>query len=257
MRRLNRSAEAERRIQDRIETVIAGKHERRLRTALMSMYRGAADAYRSGGITDSAVMSERDRIDKTLRGIWETAYTSISDRVAGQIAEATGKSLAPERKQMSDVRRRALDLFIQRWAAKKVTQVTSTTMTEIGQIIKRGIEDGLSVDELAGRIMQTGKIYAAYRAPLIARTETHGAAQYGSLQAAEESEVVEMKEWIAVEDSRTRGMDNEDYDHVNVASVPVKEPFIVSGEPLMYPGDPAGSPGNTISCRCVMGYLIE
>ena len=257
MRKLNRSAEAERRIQDRIETVISRKHENRMRTALMAMYRGAADAYRSGSITDSAIMAERDRIDRTLRGIWETAYTSISDRVAGQIADAIGKSFAPERKQMSEVRRRALELFIQQWAARKVTQVTSTTMTEIGQIIKRGIEDGLSVDELAGQIMQTGKIYAAYRAPLIARTETHSAAQYGSLKAAEESEVVEMKEWISVEDSRTRGMDNEDYDHVNVASVPVKEPFLVSGEELMYPGDPAGSPGNVINCRCAMGYLIE
>jgi uncharacterized protein with gpF-like domain len=30
----------------------------------------------------------------------------------------------------------------------------------------------------------------------------------------------------------------------------VNEPFMVGGEALMYPKDPAGSPGNTINCSC-------
>jgi len=34
--------------------------------------------------------------------------------------------------------------------------------------------------------------------------------------------------------------------------VPLDKPFIVSGEPLMFPGDGSkgASPGNLINCRC-------
>jgi hypothetical protein len=41
-----------------------------------------------------------------------------------------------------------------------------------------------------------------------------------------------------------------------VANVPIDEPFIVSGEELMYPGDPSGSAGNVINCRCAIGYVV-
>lgn len=38
----------------------------------------------------------------------------------------------------------------------------------------------------------------------------------------------------------------------------VDEPFLVDGEELMYPRDPAGSPGNTINCSCyTVPYIDE
>jgi uncharacterized protein with gpF-like domain len=38
---------------------------------------------------------------------------------------------------------------------------------------------------------------------------------------------------------------------------PVNEPFLVDGEELMYPRDPAGSPGNTINCSCYTVPYLE
>lgn len=38
---------------------------------------------------------------------------------------------------------------------------------------------------------------------------------------------------------------------------PVNEPFTVGGEALMYPRDPAGSPGNTINCSCYTVPYME
>jgi hypothetical protein len=35
------------------------------------------------------------------------------------------------------------------------------------------------------------------------------------------------------------------------------EPFIVMGEQLDYPGDPVGSAGNVINCRCTQIYITE
>ena len=217
------------------------------------MYRNAAQSYQDSGLTDAAIRREEPRIAATLTAMWTDGFTQVGDRVADQISRATRKSF----KQMSVARRAALDLFIARYSGRKITQITTTTMFEINRLIERGIEDGLSVDEVAATILQTGQIYASYRGPLIARTEIHSAAQYGSLSAAQETGVVTLKEWIPVQDARTRDGDNTDFDHTNVESVPVNDPFIVSGEALMYPGDPAGSAGNIINCRCAMGYIVD
>jgi hypothetical protein len=34
------------------------------------------------------------------------------------------------------------------------------------------------------------------------------------------------------------------------------QPFIVGGEALQFPGDPAGSPEMVINCRCGTSFLV-
>jgi len=90
----------------------------------------------------------------------------------------------------------------------------------------------------------------AYNAERIVRTEMtrafNMAAQLRQEQWAER--VPEMKkEWVsALVPGRTRDWHAEAHGQV----VPVDEPFIVMGEELMHPGDPAGSGANTINCLC-------
>ena len=38
-------------------------------------------------------------------------------------------------------------------------------------------------------------------------------------------------------------------------TVPIGQAFDVDGEQLVYPGDPGGSPENTVQCRCTVGFL--
>ncbi len=59
------------------------------------------------------------------------------------------------------------------------------------------------------------------------------------------------KIWIATLDGKTRPT----HWAADGARVALNAPFIVGGEPLQYPADPAGSPGETYSCRCRMGIL--
>jgi hypothetical protein len=158
---------------------------------------------------------------------------------------------------MSDEFYRGLQRFLQVYASQKITQIESSSVNMVTAIIEMGIEDGLSTDEIGDLIIREGVRKSVYRAHLISRTETHAAANAGSLEAARETDVVRLKEWIPVDDSRTRTLDNSDFDHVNVDPVPINSPFIVSGERLMFPGDPAGSAGNVIMCRCAMGYITE
>lgn len=59
------------------------------------------------------------------------------------------------------------------------------------------------------------------------------------------------KQWWATPDSRVRDA----HWHAHMQVQPYEQPFIVGGEPLDHPGDPAGTGGNTINCRCVLRVL--
>jgi len=61
---------------------------------------------------------------------------------------------------------------------------------------------------------------------------------------------VEFKAWITSGDDAVRP-DHRQAGSDYAAGIPIDQPFIVGGEPLSYPGDPTGSAGNIINCRCL------
>ena len=92
-----------------------------------------------------------------------------------------------------------------------------------------------------------------YRAERILRTElmrtfnlTHYAKQIESAPMIPGL----MKGWLATADSRTRRTHLQAHMQYQANPIPVDEPFVVGGSELMYPGDPAGRPEDTINCRC-------
>lgn len=87
------------------------------------------------------------------------------------------------------------------------------------------------------------------RSERIARTETTGAYNAGSVQAAHD-EGAGVKIWLATGDARTRD------EHLDASGqcVPVDDDFNVGGEQLAMPGDPVGPPELTINCRCTMVF---
>lgn len=89
----------------------------------------------------------------------------------------------------------------------------------------------------------------SYRAETITRTELSrimNIATFAQQKEAAKAIPGLMKEWRAVLDDRTRDA----HRAANMQRVPIAEPFVVGGEELMYPLDPAGSPENTLNCRC-------
>jgi SPP1 gp7 family putative phage head morphogenesis protein len=121
------------------------------------------------------------------------------------------------------------------------------------EAIAEGEQGGIGVQATAKLIRdKTGGAIARSRASIIARTETHQAAMYGSEKAADALDIPEMrKTWIAVEDERTRP----EHAAANDQRVDMDDTFLVGGEALERPGDPDGSPENVIGCRCVMAYV--
>lgn len=126
----------------------------------------------------------------------------------------------------------------------------------VRDVIRAGHEQGDNRRTLRRKIRQIlGPDQWAGRADTIARTEATSALSHGTFQAGKARQDVFgetlYKRWSAIDDWRTRPA----HAHADNQVVPYAEPFTVGGEPLQFPHDPAGSPGQTINCRCVL--LVE
>ena len=251
MARVFRQPELERRIQERIWVRIAKSHQFRIRRELAKQYNDAADAVGKGRVP----YIKTEGLATSMTYLMRDGYQQIGQRAAYAIQDAQGRG-QKRAIPMEASFERGLNSYIRTHAGRKVTEVTDTTKARIAKLTQAGIDQGLTLPEVAASIRQAGLIESAFRAEVIARTESHSAANAGSLESARASEVVQEKEWIFTEDERTRNGENSEFDHTHVDNVGIDEPFMVSGEELMFPGDPSGSAGNVIQCRCAMGYVV-
>lgn len=135
----------------------------------------------------------------------------------------------------------------------RIVNISTTTRTDIVSVVAQGQADGLGVDAIARLVTKEVGQVSRLRAAIIARTETHGAANVASNGAALATGLDLQKEWMTSKDGRQR----ETHDAVDRDVVEMNMPFIVGGEALMFPGDPAGSPENVINCRCVVGHIVR
>ncbi len=143
--------------------------------------------------------------------------------------------------------------FIGARANQLAGQVTDSTYAAIQQALQDGVANGASIDDLASAVQDVFDVASTSRAKTIARTEVISASNGSASLAAAQlpSDVAAGQEFIATRDDRTR----DDHAEADGQVVAMGEPFIVGGEALLYPGDPAGSPENTISCRCTVAFL--
>lgn len=103
---------------------------------------------------------------------------------------------------------------------------------------------------------QISREYGAefYRSERLVRSAYNTASNHANLQAIEAAGF-EHKRWLTSRDSRVRHpTGSSPYDHraAEGQTVPIDQPFLVSGEELMFPGDASrgASIGNIIQCRC-------
>jgi hypothetical protein len=252
MPKVFRNPELERRIQERLWGRTAKRHETRIRRILSAQYVAAASAVASGRKPPKI---EPGRLVDAVGALMRESYSEIGKRAAVAVKDTQGRA-GKRAVPMDPALEAGMGRYIRKNAARKVKAVNDVTKARIAIEVQRGIDDGLDNRTVAENIREKGLIDSAYRSQVIARTEGHAAANAGSLESALESGVVLEKEWIFTEDERTRDGENGEFDHTGVANVKPEEPFIVSGEELMFPGDPAGSAGNVINCRCAIGYVV-
>jgi len=141
--------------------------------------------------------------------------------------------------------------------SNEIAETTSKVVSkELENHYQRTMEDDMSEEDSLQEANDAFDRSTIARAAIIAETTSHNALTYGGLAVmlAVSSTTGDptQKEWLAVFDEKTR----EDHVFANGQKVDVGDPFLVGGEQLQRPGDPNGSAGNIINCRCVVGYLI-
>lgn len=125
--------------------------------------------------------------------------------------------------------------------------------------ILQGSQRAESTEQIAKRVDDiltfTGSENWENRARVIARTEltrhySGSLLAHGLLrEQAGDSSIT--KQWDTVMDNKERLEHRE----ANNQTQPLSQPFIVGEEPLLFPGDPSGSPSNIINCRCEIRLL--
>jgi uncharacterized protein with gpF-like domain len=180
-----------------------------------------------------------------------------------------GKShvLGFERKDFADFFQRLAQEFIGLEAVRqRITAVAKTTRDQLVRMVSRGQEQGESLDVIARDIEKRIPLLSRLRANRIARTEIHGAANYGAHNAAKATGLTLLKEWVSVVDTRIRDFNEPtiaEFDHrrMDGVTVAMEHAFNVprrggGTEGLMFPGDTRGSAANIINCRCQSVHIV-
>ncbi len=128
-------------------------------------------------------------------------------------------------------------------------QTPFKAMQEITNILGARASDGIWGRRRRPEVVKG----VAARAEAILRTEMTRAANLAHhsqqlVNAELEPEI--RKRWMATGDNRTRRSHLRTHIATLEEPIPVGQAFDVGGFKLMFPGDPAGPPGETINCRC-------
>ncbi len=145
-------------------------------------------------------------------------------------------------------------------SVNRMTNIPDEVYREISASLAEGTAAGETVPELATRVegilTVAGNETWTNRGVVVARTEVTGAQNAGTLGAAGDRQAREgiplVKTWVATTRAPSSARTRPAHLKADGQSVPIVEPFDVGGEALQYPGDPRGSAGNVIQCRCTL-----
>lgn len=193
-----------------------------------------------------------DRIEATYRQMALASITQFGLRIFDQ-GKAHGLPLETKESFAQIMTRLALRYVQQEMIRRRITEVTETTRRQIVNAVDRGYRDGLGQRGVADTILDLVPSLSSTRANVIARTETHGAANYGSQEAAKQTSLPTRKEWLAADDERTR----ETHRKADGSTVGMNDTFRVGDSDLQFPGDPSGAAEEVINCRCTLAYVID
>jgi SPP1 gp7 family putative phage head morphogenesis protein len=184
-----------------------------------------------------------------LRATWQGIVEEIGKETYNNLKSAAGFEIKAE--DAFNPWEATIQNYIKSTAASKVVKMHHSSKKAIRNIIDKQRADDATLDDIAKAINDKYKDFSRYRAFRIARTEIVGASNYASIKSAEQSEVVDFKEWASSGDKRVR----ESHEKVDGQKIPLNERF---KNGLLFPADySADKPGETIQCRCTLVYFTK
>lgn len=232
-------------LQERIERPAIRALTREFRSTMVRM---VADYERTGIV--SSPDDHIRRLTSTLSDAYSDAISTMGARVLGSAKSIHGPA---HRKAIDGPS--YFDLLLTDYLSglgDNIQRMGRTTQLQIVRVLAAARDEGLGVAAQAKVARTQIPVLSAFRSALIARTETHSAAQYANVETAKVTGLETQKEWIAAADERTR----EDHEEADGQVVSMDEAFTVGGELMAYPGEYGASAGNVINCRCVSGIIV-
>lgn len=195
-------------------------------------------------------------VQETLNGVYFRIGMQhglrVGNRINKELKEFTEDKFTPRFTN-------ELNVYMNEFGLKKAKFISDTFKQRIISMLSTRLEQGMTIEQAQREVRKIvdNPSFNRAQALRIVRTETTSAANFAASQASTVSGFLMQKQWISTRDARTRRPPRDDFDHfhANGQKVPEKAPFNVSGEALMFPGDPNGSAGNIINCRCTMAII--
>ena len=158
-------------------------------------------------------------------------------------------------KEISDNVRRLFNLWVDNYGLELCKDMNNTTKKKLRKVLAEAVFEGDSIPEKTKKLIEASDGMfdedKKWRATMIARTESCSTMNAGANELYK-SEGINYKEWISVQDDRTR----DSHLMMDGVVVPITDKFEVpafdnvEGGVLSYPGDPTGPAGQTVNCRC-------
>lgn len=230
--------------------------------ALQSQIKEAVIDLRHGGVAYAkGNLHDHDynlHIGPVIMNLYKTAGIAMANRVAaslkkklavnakGSLIEYTTKGgvLGYNQQWTEEI----IAFFKAYLLEKVVVPISQTTKDFILQTLEKGVENGWGVDQIV-KELETSDI-TQNRARLIVRTETTRATNYGGMMAAFNNDYEMEKEWLEIEDLRTR-LSHRHGTGVGGEKIDLLDRF---SNGLLFPGDPDGSAAEVCNCRCTLMY---
>lgn len=136
----------------------------------------------------------------------------------------------------------------------RVKDINQTTLDALETALTEGLDAGEPVSKLTDRVLGVFTDASRYRAQMIAQTTVTQTSNKGMDSAwRRESQRISGRIWLSSRDGKVRDA------HANAdgQEQAIGTPFVVGGDELQYPGDPAGRAENIIRCRCYMSVRVR
>lgn len=228
----------------------------KFRQAIYQQFKDVAARITPDNFRSDAVLNEVTESD--IQPIFTSLYRTVGVEFArSTYTEHKDKS----EEQYEDTWTTYMNNYAQTVAGSRITSITEETKRIILRFIQaeidKGVNEGFGTDVIARNIqkslLENGVDIARWRAKMIARTEVVGASSVGALEGARSLGQPMQKIWISTRDARTRDI----HAAAEGQRVDLNDKFEVGGEMLDCPGDPSGSPGNVINCRCTEAFKVR
>ena len=194
----------------------------------------------------------RDGFAKRYEALYEGIGLTFANWYAKNFDKYLTKGVSPN--QFQEPWRAAFRNLGITIGAQRVSLVQNTAKKNLIKVFRQLSNDPVFQSEgeavRARMLRQQYNRYNTFQAERLVRTEATNAANYATMQSAQDifPGADMQKEWISASDERVRSWQKTS--NIEDTTVDFNKPFIVMGEELMRPGDPKGSPKNVINCRC-------